>query len=77
MLETLLFIALISAGSAIAIQGLLLRRRPQRAHPFFLERPLFEVLDLQDSEEKAKILGRLRAFYGLFFIGLGLWGLFF
>jgi hypothetical protein len=77
MFETMLFVALISAGGVIVVQGILLRRRPQRARPIFLERPLFDVLDLQDPDEKAKILSRLRIVYGVFFIFLGLWGLFF
>jgi len=77
MLATALFVALISAGIIIAIQGILIRRRPQRAHPIFLEAPLFEVLELDDPDEVAKTLGRLRVVYGFFFILLGLWGLLF
>ena len=77
MFETALFVALISTGVVIALQGVLIRRRPKRAHPAFLERPLFDVLDLKDPGDVAKILGRLRIFYGVFFVLLGLWGLFF
>jgi hypothetical protein len=75
MVETALFATLISAGIAIAVQGILIRRHPQRAHPFFLERPLFNVLDLEDPEDVAKVLGRVRVVYGGFFILLGVWGL--
>ena len=70
-----MFVALISAGVVIILQGILVRRRPQRARPIFLERPLFDVLDLDDPTEVAKVLGRLRVVYGIFFILLGLWGL--
>jgi hypothetical protein len=77
MFETALFVTLISAGVVIALQGVLIRRQSKRAHPTFLERPLFNVLDLKDPDEVAKILGRLRIFHGVFFVLLGLWGLLF
>ncbi len=75
MFEMALFAALTAAGIVIVLQGILMRRRPQRAHPTFLERPLFNVLDLEDPEDVAEVLGRLRIIYGLFFILLGVWGL--
>lgn len=75
MFETALFAALTAAGVVIALQGVLMGRRPQWARLFFLERPLFNVLDLEDPEDIAKVLGRLRIIYGVFFILLGVWGL--
>lgn len=75
MWEQALFVAFISAGLVIAVQGLLIRRNPEKARPFFIERRLFDVLDPKSSTERARILGRLRVIYGLFFISVGSWGL--
>ena len=77
MLDTALFVTLLVVGVLIALQGIWVRRRPERAQPVFLERPLLDVLDLEDPREMARVLGRLRVVYGLFFILLGLWGLLF
>jgi hypothetical protein len=75
MLDTAILFALIAAGVMTALQGLLILRGRRNAHPNLLERPLIELLDLEDPQSVNRLLGRLRLVYGFFLIIVGLWGM--
>jgi hypothetical protein len=74
-MTTALLVALISAGTVIALQGYFVTKGRRKARVAFFERPLVEALALKDAARTAMILGRLRMVYGLFLVLAGIWGL--
>ncbi|MGC9467710.1 MAG: hypothetical protein ACP5HS_03900 [Anaerolineae bacterium] len=75
MFVTILLVALVAVGVALAVHAVLLLRGRGEARPIFLERPMVDVVASGDKAEARRVLGRLRLVYGFFLIAIGLWGL--
>ena len=69
-----LFILLIIVGVGIIIGGIQNTRGRRQPTMNIVERPLITALQLKDPNETRRVLGRIRVVYGIFFVIMGIWG---
>jgi len=75
MPETFIFIALITVGVIVALQGIQTMRGRYKPRANIVEHAFVSTLEIKDHKKITQIVGRLRVVYGLFFVILGIWAL--
>lgn len=75
MAKTYVFVAIITFGVIIAVQGFRLLRKMGTVRVIPPERVLIELFGGSKPDEQLKVLGRIRIVLGVFLVVIGIWAL--
>ncbi len=75
MAKTFIFIAVITSGILIAMQGMRVMRSRNKPSVLPPERVLMSVFAGHDIKNQMRVLGRLRVVIGIFLVVIGIWAM--